>query len=539
MSKLNFKRLSRGVKLLTDHIHAQLQSALTLVTSTKVPQENLEQNAGVSRLSFSWPVAQGIVVGTPDNYLSAAFNLLPPQEEFRNDGILNPDDPTLILDTLSFSFDVRDEAARLQSSAVGFPATSTEGALDFTDVDKLSFKISIFEKIPNGFSGATSATNFDKTVFSIDYPNTLYSGKYNRNNPVVLEDIGVMMNPYRTYLLVVDCSSYLSSSNFQVNSVMVSMTFNSTLRLRDSGSTNVQNIPQSTELAGGEQYGGSYVSAETITTPAAGAVIKAETTGSDTGVQGSFEKIDAAVRHGLSGGYTTKGRRFGYESLLNDAAYQVIAVPMWGNGWLVKPGQVWNQYLPYMGVTPYSDTVVDRRIIPIHYPMVIHHVTCFLNYQECSPPTTGTFSYQVGVGIGCGLRSDSHSYRQVAFKKIDSATVPFDNYTASPTAVGTVSGYGKIYDIPLVGTGGLGLSLTTGKPFYVGQTNSTEELRSPAAEAVGGAAVSQPSIDGKEQWIEVRMSLGDSAGIENMPASQGLVGYGGHWVYIIGKRHAC
>ena len=49
MSKLNFKRLSRGVKLLTDHIHTQLQAALSLVTSTKVPEANLEQNAGISR----------------------------------------------------------------------------------------------------------------------------------------------------------------------------------------------------------------------------------------------------------------------------------------------------------------------------------------------------------------------------------------------------------------------------------------------------------------------------------------------------------
>ena len=528
MSKLNFKRLSRGVKLLTDHIHTQLQAALSLVTSTKVPEANLEQNAGISRLTFSWPVAKFLAPNT----LTAAFNLLPPQNEFRADGILDPDDATYILDTLSFSFDVRDEAARISSAA----AAGGEGQLDFVDTDKLSFKVSLFEKSALHFGGDSA---IDKTVFSLDYPSTLYLGQYNRSNPSVLEDIGATINPYRTYLLAVDCSTYLDDANVQANSIMVSMTFKSKLRSRDSGSASVQNMPQGSELSGAQQYGGSYVSAQTITTPAAGSVIKAETTGADTGVQGSFEKVDEAVRQGLSGGYNTKGRRFGYESLLNDASYQIIAVPMWGNGWFVQKGSADNALLPYMGSTPYSDQVIDRRIIPIHYPMVIHHVMCCINYSGLTVPTTNTYEFDVGVGIGCGMRSDSHSYRQVARATIGKTTAPFDSYEGSSGLYLLPDVRGSMYNVPLVGTGGTGAISPTGKPFYVGQSDSPEELRSAAAQVVGGAPVAIASIDGKEQWIEVRMGFKDSAGIDNMPANEGLVGYGGHWVYIIGKRHVC
>jgi hypothetical protein len=526
MSKLNFKRLSRGVKLLTDHIHSQIQSALTLVTNTRVPEANLQNNAGVTRLSFSWPVAKGVSPKT----LSAAFNLAPPQGEFRSDGILDPEDQTFILDELSFSFDVRDEAARITSPT----DPSGEGELTFYQSENLAFKVSIFEKSASVFGGDA---NFDSTLFSLDYPSTLYLGSAgtNRSNPAVLSSIGATLNPYKTYLLAVDCSTYLESPNYQVNSVMVSMAFRSKLRPRDAGEVNVQNIPQGSELSAPQQYGAPYLDVKTLTTPAAGSTIKAEASGLDTGVQGALELVDTSVRSGLTGGYNNKSRRNGYESLRDDSSYQIIAVPMWGNGWYGAA----TADLPYMGASPFTDAVVDRRIIPIHYPMVIHHVVCCANYSGIVAPTTATYKIDVGVGIGCGIRSDSHSYRQAAFASITNLTTPIDAYSGS-SGLGLIDGVrGSLYDIPLVGTGGVGFSSVTGKPFYVGQASSTEQARSGAAETVGGGDVAIASIDGKEQWIEVRMSLQDTAGIGSMPAGQGLIGYGGHWVYIIGKRHVC
>ena len=53
MSKIGFKRLSRGVKLLTSHIHTQIQSALTRITSTGFDASEMENNAGSFRVNVS------------------------------------------------------------------------------------------------------------------------------------------------------------------------------------------------------------------------------------------------------------------------------------------------------------------------------------------------------------------------------------------------------------------------------------------------------------------------------------------------------
>jgi hypothetical protein len=463
---------------------------------------------------------------------SALFSLTPPQELFRSDGALDPGDPDYILDSISFAIDTRDEAAAITS----FANALGEGELSFSDSTKVSYKLSILEKKMTHFDGDTS---FDNTVLTVDYPNLGFNNTQSRTSPQVRNNLGISLNPYNSYCLVVDCTSI--SGSLQTNSLNVTLTVKSRLLARDSGSSAVQNIPQSIELSGAQQYGGPYVNAETLTVPAAGSVIKAKTDHLDTGVQGSIEKIDAAVRSGLSGGYNRKGRRFGYETLATDSAYQVIAVPMWGNGWYVGQGKVDTPLLPYMGASPYADPVVDRRIIPIHHSMTVHHVHCFLNYAGLTKPTTATYAYDIGVGIGCGLQSDTHSYRQLARLSFDNSTKDLfmiDDFDGSGGFALGPDLKGTLMNVPLVGLGGVGYD-SCGKPFYVGLSDSPEETRSGAAETVGGADVAISSIDGKEQWIEVRMLFKDTAGIDNMPAGEGLVGLGGHWVYIIGKRHAC
>ena len=379
-------------------------------------------------------------------------------------------------------------------------------------------------------------------MLTIDYPNLGFNNTQSRTSPQVRNNLGISLNPYKSYTLVVDCSDYLNGNSLQANSIVVSMTVRSRLLERDSGETDVQNIPQGDDLSVAQQYGKAYTNPETLTVPAANAQIKAESSAADTGVQGSIEKIDAAVRSGLSGGYDRKSRRFGYETLLHDAGYQVIAVPMWGNGWYVGQGKIDTPLLPYINsAPPYNNAVVDRRIIPIHHSMVVHHVHCFLNYTGLNKPTTATYEYDIGVGIGCGIQSDSHSYRQVARLSFTAASKSFyqiDDFDGSGGFALGPDLKGSLMNVPLVGTAGVGYDLG-GKPFYVGQANSMEETRSAAAEIVGGGSVTIPSIDGKEQWIEVRMLFRDSAGIDNMPAGEGLVGLGGHWVYIIGKRHVC
>jgi hypothetical protein len=57
------------------------------------------------------------------------------------------------------------------------------------------------------------------------------------------------------------------------------------------------------------------------------------------------------------------------------------------------------------------------------------------------------------------------------------------------------------------------------------------------ADTPGGAIAPYADIDGKEQWLEVRWAFEDPAGLANMNIGEVQVGRGGHWVYIIGKKH--
>ena len=86
--------------------------------------------------------------------------------------------------------------------------------------------------------------------------------------------------------------------------------------------------------------------------------------------------------------------------------------------------------------------------------------------------------------------------------------------------------------VPLVGAGGVTYPLQAqGKPFYTGKTPSENSLRSTAASG---------SLSGQEQWLEVRWKLEDpvtqmSGGL--WKATDTIIGRGGHWVFIIGKKH--
>lgn len=526
MPSIGFKRLSRGVKLLTQHIHAQIGAALTRVTSTRVEPDNLENGTATTRMTFSWPLVSNRALPASSAALAkASFIMPPPQEIWRSDYSAFPQDPIYILDTVSFSFDSRAEAAAIDDNAAA--------ALNFTKSSQVKFKLNIHEKPIS--TSVTAATN---TVVSIEYPNLGFIGDQVRTNPQVREQLGVQFSPYRSYHIEVDCSGYAGSDALMAPSVTVSLTFRSMLRPRDTGSANVQNIPEGGDMPVASRYGAPYTQPQTILTPLATAQIVASPTATDEGVQGAFEKMDASVRTGLIGGVTEYSRRHGFETLLNDAGYEVIAVPMWGNGWFVQNSAASNyQLLPYVGAA-FDLPVADRRIIPLHFPMTIHHVLSYVNYQGGMRPITATHKYGIGVGIGTGIRSDSHGYRQVAHATWGAGTGnTLSQYLVDSYGTAT-SVIGDLVSVPLVGTGGAGFK-AQGKPMFAGKTNNSDVTRSGAANTVGGANVAIASVDGKEQWLEVRMMFQDTAGINNLPASQTLVGWGGHWVYIIGKKLVC
>ena len=546
MPKIGFKRLAKGVALLTNHIHSQIASGLSRLTSTGVAQDNLERGYGTFRLNLSipWMPGSSIVSGTPGTgKMAVPFTLPPLQEHWSSTGSAGPTTPQVVLEEVCFSFDQRAEAAAITQYYSHGGVVAQEGELDFDHTDKLNLKVSIFSKEMQVWTGAT-ATSLTSLEYSLDLPGVeAFGAEKFRLNPMSQDDLETVIDPYRTYMLEVsfpDLPTQLAAP-LQVCSVVVSMRFRHEMLARDGAST--QNIPTG-------HNGALNTSAVTITTPGATATIEAD---ASDGVNTAMEKIDGVFRSKLNAGYDEKGKRRDAERVLDNATYEVIAVPMFGNRESVLGGSAFSADLPYIGSAPYTGVASDRRIIPLHFPMTVHHVIACVNYTRTVDgatrrPTTATLANKIGVGVGSGLRSDDRSYRQVAYAQW------IGNTGASAykiDQIGADAGTGHQWDIltvPLTYVSGAesskgypGLSslssINQGNPYFAGQTDSNLSARSNTSLTLGGSAAAN---FGREQFLEVRWNIDDSTGMNNttnFSNNETIVGHGGHWVFIIGKKH--
>ncbi len=241
---------------------------------------------------------------------------------------------------------------------------------------------------------------------------------------------------------------------------------------------------------------------------------------------------------------------------------------------------------------------VDRRIIPITHPMTIHHVVFAMNYTSDRLPTAtdlanneagrtswlnttepnGTVAYSVGVGMVSGVRGDGFGYQQVAHASwvndndLTLASGQIDTMTMGLRGSSVPNEY-KLWSVPLVlktNNDGVGYYSTygilgkglNGKPFFVGEGNTYTHARTKVGEIGGGpglyafSGASQGPANGTEQYLEVRFSVDPTNGGANKPYEYNAVsgkvewqspagmsetdiavGYGGCWVYIIGKKH--
>lgn len=536
MPKIGFKRLSRGVKLLTSHIHTQIQKSLTRFTSTGVEASNMDTANSRFRISFPWSGLQpkrGASGSTDRRQVQASFTLAPPQEMFRSNGVSYPQDISYVLDSISLSFDQRAEAAAIKE----------DGSLDFDEVDHVEFTVNIFSKKSLVFGG--SAGFPDNQLASITFDSLQFSNADFVQNPSIKTGLGISVDPYQVLFLEVDLSSFQNSAaDLVINSLVVTLDFYAPLMERDkivSNDNELQNIPTS-------HKGGRSVSPVTTTAPGAGALITADDNTAGDGVQTALEKIDTVFHNRLKGGYSEKSRQTFKSNILDDAAYEIIAVPMWGNGWYCRGGVPAGDdtpFLPLIGASPYSNAVCDRRIIPLQFPMTIHHVFACVNVGAVVP-TSATFTNKVGVGLGCGVRSDLFQSRQLAFAEWTPTNKTL--YQIDQSIIRTENM--QLMNIPLVyvvGEEGSGYNSSvssalndTGRPVFAGQALSTEFPRTIMAPSVGAAVPGgMPLMHGMEQYLEIRWEIGDSGGIDNMPANEGVIGFGGHWVYIVGKKHLC
>ena len=575
MSKVLTKRLSRGIRLTVGHVLGQLQTVLAQFTTPSIDLKNLDSQRSTFRLNFHVPVLKGIPPEYEEGHLPVwiPFVLPPTQEFFTLPTVgefptLSPDYPRPVLQEISVSFDQRAEAAAISAfdpQGGGAHPNAWEGLLNYEAANRLDVNVSLYEKEMLIWTTDSPLVPEDR-LLSFTVPAIAYMDTRLRLNPTSKTDLNQAIDPSKSYLLEVSAPDLTDDTlpAIQLNSLLVSLKFEQQLLQRDTNpsavTTDVQNIPTSHD---GEIVPPTSTIALPAKTPER-VMATADFAAPTTGIQTAFETIDGLYRKLLRGGYNDRGDTVTGQTILTDAGYEVIAVPLFGNGIelhsstagaIANPGANKPKEMPWDPTA--NNFTYDMRRIPIRYPFVIHHVVAALNWTpgikdyDYTTPVEPNFNQIIGVGIGTGLRSDRYGYAQVALAEWrgdayvrpplpaaqlnTKTTYRIDRYNENLGNVQKNIGF-DLLQVPLVGTGGVtyplydlgGAANTQGKPFYVGKTPSTNSARTPSG------------LTGQEQWLEVRWKLEDSANQMSGGAwktTDTIIGRGGHWVFIIGKKH--
>lgn len=532
----NFKRLTRGLKLLTDHVYTPVSTVLSNLTSTGVSESDYDKKFGTFRININIPYVNNFPKQTDDDRntaITVPFVLPALQEEFDLD---NSEIEDYELIEISVSQDTRGEAGRLLGIRRN-QEVNGEGVI--VPGEGNGFTVYLMEKETETTGIGSRAKN---EIFKINIPDVLLLDSLSRANPFVQTGISVPIRHDRSYLL-----EFVPTKNGQAFfSVTISLKLKRKLTSRDvnnAGQTDVQNMPA--------HLGAFNNVAQTANAPASNAQIESD---SATGVYTNFKLIDSIISRGLRGGYEKSGRRRYAENLKSDAGYEVIAVPMFAS-WFASnqsPGPViadeardiWSdpQDFPWALAGAGGFNTMDRAIIPLHYPMTIHHVLIGVNYthakrdQAAVRPTQLTFTHEVGVGLLQGIRAEDFAVQQIAHAQWNptGGANPIDNYLVDRMASGISlsTNFYYLWDIlscPLVGTGGNGY-IAQGKPVFAAKGETGTNIRSNI-----GTPAALPVTRGGEQALDIRWKISDTA--DSATVNGSIVGWPGHWVYIIGKKH--
>ncbi len=530
----NFKRLTRGLKLLTDHIYTPVSTVLSNLTSTGVTETDYDKKFGTFRININIPYVNNFPKQSDDDRNTAITVpfVLPTFQELFNSDNSEIDDYELI--EVSVSQDTRGEAGRILGIRRNQDVNG-EGVI--VPGEGNAFTVYLMEKEMETTGLGSRAQN---EIFKINIPDVLLLDPMVRANPFVQTGISVPIRHDRSYLI-----EFVPTKNGQAFfSVTISLKLKRKLTSRDvnnSAQTDVQNMPA--------HLGAFNNVVQTANVPASNAQIEAD---SATGVYTNFKLIDSIISRGLRGGYKKSGQREYAENLKSDAGYEVIAVPMFGS-WFAN-GQTPGPVISDKARDIWSDPVnfpwavggvgnfhtMDRAIIPLQYPMTIHHVLVCNNYtharreNSAQRPTQTTFTHEVGVGLLQGIRAEDLAIQQIAHVKWNptGGALPIDNYLIDRMSSGlnNLTTFYYLWDIlscPLVGTGGEGF-YAQGKPVFAAKGQTGTNIRSNIAGA-------SPVTTGGEQALDIRWKISDTGNITTVNGS--IVGWPGHWVYIIGKKH--
>ena len=492
MAKITRKKLSRGAKLTPEHVYPPLTSAASQLAGIAIEKEQMQAPLAPFRVNLTLPYLAGDSL--PKGKITIPFALPPTQDFFAitqnaaggKDPIYPGDMPRIKLKSASFSFDQRGEPAAITSqfwklSGSGTTNTGTygysseQGHMSYEDVTRLDIQLSLHEKTQEYF-GDTYPYNLENELWSTVIPGAEgYSGAALRANPFIQGDLDVAVDPFKTLVLTIYCPGLEDSSgrNLALPSIEVSLKFVCELMPRDTGETAVQNIPADGGSGAGK-YGAKTAPSVTINTPTHSTAIESD---SSDGVNYNIDTLDEQFRDKLEGGYNRFADVPPTEVIADDAAYEVIAVPLYQNmahgGLSASPTfYATHPYLASLGgggnvdVTGRADIgAFDRRIIPIHHSYTVHHAILAWNWTPWellnwdgsgSRPISGgpssnsdaqqranllvpsaDIGLHVGVGIGTGAGADGFEYEQVALLNITNPNNYGTGTPASPATKGT------------------------------------------------------------------------------------------------------
>lgn len=549
MAKFTRSSLSRGTRLVRQAVVAPLQAIATALGSASIGKEHLSHAYAPFRINLFIPTVDSELYEAwtrpGDTSLCIPFVMPPLQDAFDTSGKVGQSTPTPILDEVSVSFDQRSEPAMITDRHR--TSVLTAGRLDFNaDSSAYDLKLSLVSKRQWYFDNTQSDVP-DREVMSVDIPGVAFLSAIDRTNPFVLTGLNRPVNPYHTYMLILESPGlYSASATYALPALQVSFKFRYPLVSADTEAQNFPTVTGSTK---------TY----TISNPASASIINA------TPIHNNVKVLDDALSNKLQGGRNLDGSLPANTQLAVEDCYTVYAIPMWsnfGNRRLIADSDqlLYHFGIPAAPLNHNTDNYYDRHVIPLSRSFVLHHAFACVNrcgpattsippMPQSTPPSSGTMSHKIGVGMLVGPQADNFTYQQVAYQDFTIASkvgYTVDRISSSPNQVMTTAGLSgegwnwEVLNLPLVtvpadpGTG----YYTQGKPIYMGRGTSLSTARSHC----GGNAPA--NTDGQESHLEVRWRIEDPVGLTDFaatfPGAAGstadtYVGYGGHWVILIGK----
>ena len=502
MSKIKRRKMARGTKLTPEQIWSDgLTGVGTNINAANVANTDglistqYEKDKASFRLNFSIPYigSEWTKFNGVDKPYVIPF-MLPPLQEFWNvEGLSNDTTPAVTMTEFSFSFDQRDEGCMITDQhatvaptvggwdTVIAAAAPTPTLLDAWDTFKtnsnhgkiyqqtelahsrgLQIEFSVLQKKSNYYDPLASSSDFHSTNEIYNIPLTIGDilARGGSVLPYADKNLNINIDPYQTYLLgIKPFQLHAENAPLALVNINISIKFKQVLVTRDAN-LGTSHVPDNMPQHGNQKIQDTLA----LNVPATSTAIGADTA---TGVNTSISAIDKVFQDKLQGGLSPGSDIGVVEHLCQDAGYEIIAIPMWNNQWnnqLTVKNVIANATAPYAVGNHYAlqgvnaavvgasvedqrGPIVDRAVIPINFPMTIHHVVVAYNsftttindsdiaasfpyrYQRDPLPSNsfeaawdvpGTQNvadnqapHQIGIAVGTGNKGMTYGYKQI------------------------------------------------------------------------------------------------------------------------------